>query len=190
MRKRPRAAGFHWDVAEMVRQPDGGRSCRWCKSAVAPPKRNWCADPRCLQEWLFRTRPAVMRAVIFARDDGRCRACGNGLRDLDMERLVISLYRADLIQAERDPTLRALYSAAVIDLDGGLMCRGEWLARIGAASAWRAKYRLPPRRSAWEVDHITPVSRGGDYFDKANLWTLCVPCHRAKTAAENRKPAG
>ena len=36
-----------------------------------------------------------------------------------------------------------------------------------------------------QVDHITPLERGGASFDPANLQTLCQPCHLDKTAGEN-----
>ena len=39
-----------------------------------------------------------------------------------------------------------------------------------------------------EVDHVEPVHRGGDIWDRANLQVLCaVPCHRHKTRAERRQ---
>lgn len=38
-------------------------------------------------------------------------------------------------------------------------------------------------RARVEVDHVVPLSRGGENRLR-NLQTLCVPCHRAKTAAE------
>lgn len=34
------------------------------------------------------------------------------------------------------------------------------------------------------VDHIVPVKAGGERYDRANLQSLCVPCHNAKTSAE------
>lgn len=34
------------------------------------------------------------------------------------------------------------------------------------------------------VDHIVPVKQGGERFEGANLQSLCVPCHNAKTASE------
>ena len=32
-----------------------------------------------------------------------------------------------------------------------------------------------------EVDHITPISLGGDMWDRFNLRTLCNKCHKSKT---------
>ena len=43
-------------------------------------------------------------------------------------------------------------------------------------------------RFAHEVDHTTPVSRGGDRYNLSNLQTLCGGrggCHAKKTAREN-----
>ena len=42
--------------------------------------------------------------------------------------------------------------------------------------------------AAAHVDHITPASEDLDMFwDPDNLQSLCVPCHEAKTARENRR---
>lgn len=35
-----------------------------------------------------------------------------------------------------------------------------------------------------EVDHVTPVSEGGDPWAEGNLMGVCEPCHKAKSAAE------
>lgn len=44
------------------------------------------------------------------------------------------------------------------------------------------------RRSLWELDHIVPLIDAGSH-DLSNLQTLCVPCHRKKTARESRQRA-
>lgn len=40
---------------------------------------------------------------------------------------------------------------------------------------------------ATEVDHITPLARGGTHA-RENLQSLCKPCHSRKTATEDRRP--
>jgi 5-methylcytosine-specific restriction endonuclease McrA len=42
-----------------------------------------------------------------------------------------------------------------------------------------------PRRSLWELDHVVPLIEGGGH-EAVNLQTLCVPCHRQKSASEAR----
>ena len=38
-----------------------------------------------------------------------------------------------------------------------------------------------------EVDHVKPLSKGGDPWDLGNLQTLCRGCHIAKTRSEQPK---
>lgn len=38
------------------------------------------------------------------------------------------------------------------------------------------------RRSFWDADHIVPVVEGGGECDLSNIRTLCLWCHRDKTA--------
>jgi 5-methylcytosine-specific restriction endonuclease McrA len=45
-----------------------------------------------------------------------------------------------------------------------------------------------PRRSLWELDHVVPLIDGGGH-EPSNLQTLCVPCHRKKSADETRARA-
>lgn len=37
------------------------------------------------------------------------------------------------------------------------------------------------------VDHVVPLKDGGARFDAANLQSLCVSCHNAKTARETAR---
>jgi len=57
----------------------------------------------------------------------------------------------------------------------------------GRAKRMRA-LGFQPRRSLWELDHVVPLIEGGSH-DADNLQTLCVPCHRKKSAAETRERA-
>ena len=46
-------------------------------------------------------------------------------------------------------------------------------------------------RGSLEVDHITPVRKGGAEYDLGNLQSLCKRCHSVKTQSEvfkNGKP--
>jgi 5-methylcytosine-specific restriction endonuclease McrA len=46
------------------------------------------------------------------------------------------------------------------------------------------------QRPSEEVDHITPLSQGGDPWALDNLQGICSPCHWAKTARENAAGGG
>ena len=43
---------------------------------------------------------------------------------------------------------------------------------------------------ATEVDHIKPLSQGGERLDPANLQALCKPCHSRKTGREKHHHEG
>ena len=40
-----------------------------------------------------------------------------------------------------------------------------------------------------EVDHIVPLTEGGEPFDEDNLRALCRPCHQSVTRHGGRPPA-
>ncbi len=52
------------------------------------------------------------------------------------------------------------------------------IARLRAAADWK----LGARKSLWDADHILPVAEGGGECDLANMQTLCLKCHAARTA--------
>jgi 5-methylcytosine-specific restriction endonuclease McrA len=53
----------------------------------------------------------------------------------------------------------------------------------GAARARAiAEWNMRGRKSLWDADHIVPVAEGGGECDLSNLRTLCLKCHRARTA--------
>lgn len=61
----------------------------------------------------------------------------------------------------------------------------ERIARAARAGYKPSDYALA-QDPAWEADHVVPLIDGGA-FDLENVQTLCaVPCHRDKTAEENR----
>ena len=42
-------------------------------------------------------------------------------------------------------------------------------------------------RPAYHVDHVIPISKGGDWFSRDNLQSLCDSCHSLKTAKDEGK---
>lgn len=51
-------------------------------------------------------------------------------------------------------------------------------ARVKAQALWA----LEGRKSLWDADHIVAVSEGGGECDLSNMQTLCLQCHRVRTA--------
>lgn len=129
------------------------------------------------------------------RTDGKC-ACGcdallSGRRTRwatnECQRNAVEQFR--LLKGDGQ-TIRRL----VWERDKGV-CRGCGLECLGGRpftpehlalqkDARRGKRSL----DTWEADHIIPVERGGAACGLDNIQTLCVRCHRQKTAAERAKP--
>ena len=57
--------------------------------------------------------------------------------------------------------------------------------RVLDAANWRCASCGRPGKL--EIDHIVPMERGGDAWDRSNLQVLCSSCHVAKTREENQK---
>lgn len=62
----------------------------------------------------------------------------------------------------------------------GVERRARWLSANPLCEHCKAAGRVT---AAEEVDHVIPLSQGGA-DDESNLASLCVPCHRAKTASD------
>lgn len=149
-------------------------TCRWCGESILKPdgtvntRARW-HNPRGRTEGncYYRFRREVWdfhyqtRAYHRNRDRGVCGACG-----LDTVDFLKQVQR----QAEDDPceyvTMRFL------------------LKELGFDVHWRRS-----RPTMWHVDHVVPLKDGGRHVPE-NTWTLCVPCHKAKTAEESRRRAG
>jgi 5-methylcytosine-specific restriction endonuclease McrA len=78
----------------------------------------------------------------------------------------------------------------------GLDCVAEYrrIRRLRGAARARAiaEWRSGSRKSLWDADHIVPVIQGGGECDLSNMQTLCLKCHRARTAelVASRKQRG
>ena len=147
------------------RGPNGRRACRWCGVEVPVDRRAWCSDG-CVTAYGLTFWPVLRRAVL-ERDRGVCRVCGT-----DVPALVRRL---------REIGARLLmerFKSAHFYFSHWHIVREDAMAELGETRAW-------PRnidRDWWEADHIVPVCENGtDTLD--NLRTLCVPCHKAETAA-------
>ena len=68
----------------------------------------------------------------------------------------------------------------------GIDCVSEFqrIKRLRGAARARARteWQAGSRKSLWDADHIVPVAEGGGECDLSNMRTLCLKCHRQKTA--------
>lgn len=131
--------------------------CRWCQKPVPPPRRTWCSDA-CVEEYLVRSSAAHARRRVLERDRGICAACG-----LDCAALEKALRAARPCAWLVGPPPREII---------------EVMGPLGFRVA-----EMQPCQHLWEADHVVPVVEGGGGCGLDNLRTLCLPCHKAETAA-------
>lgn len=139
------------------RNAEGKPLCRWCGVIVTPPRRTFCSD-KCVAEFKEQTDFTHARHQVFARDRGKCAACG--ANTLKIRRILSGLHH-------------------------GFHQDGK--QHIADHKAWRfyAEHLRVGRNRAfsgdlWDADHIVEVVRGGTNRLE-NLQTLCVSCHKDKT---------
>jgi 5-methylcytosine-specific restriction protein A len=75
------------------------------------------------------------------------------------------------------------------DLEKGLVLLRQVLARLGKSRVHgevRKAMKVQARHSLWDADHIRAVAQGGGECGLGNMQTLCIWCHRDKTAAMRR----
>ncbi|USN15529.1 HNH nuclease [Brevundimonas phage vB_BpoS-Kikimora] len=87
--------------SKITRQPPG--HCRWCGVKIFKVdgvtlnlRRSWCGQT-CVNQYLLRSDPKVMRQHVFLRDEGKCAKCGkvwNRLSDKWQADHVVPLFLA------------------------------------------------------------------------------------------------
>jgi 5-methylcytosine-specific restriction endonuclease McrA len=158
--------------AKKIPDPNGkGYLCSCgCGRKPKPPRRTWYSDA-CIHEWRIRNDPAYVRLQLLERDKGRCAACGRNAETLKarVERLARTARGWPKLEGDRewgyDRPMRR----------GKLEMLARWCRTHGFPQPFA-------NRSWWDADHITEVIWGGGQCSLENYQTLCVPCHKRKTA--------
>jgi len=110
---------------------------------------------------MLRVDAGYRRRRVFDRDKGVCAACGRDT--IKLQKRVSRIFR----KFKHKGSMHIIY-------------RIKRLTGLDAAySVWD---------HPWEADHIVEQSAGGD-SNMENLQTLCLVCHRRKTAAMHRRNA-
>lgn len=140
-----------------LEQPKDG-SCKWCNIQKVPGRRHyctdWCADSAYM--FCYPQSPHAKAWVFISLQDCTCTACGE-IFDEEISKLIESKYKRF----------------------------GEWQNKKGLAPAPVSYHTLMANTGElWHVDHVIPVSRGGDGLGFENIQVICKRCHVKKTARE------
>jgi 5-methylcytosine-specific restriction enzyme A len=86
-------------------------------------------------------------------------------------------------QCERDRSRRRREATK------GIFKKKRWLMTREAVLARDPICKVCDERLSTEVDHIKPLSQGGDPWNLEGLQGICSSCHHAKTARDNAQAA-
>lgn len=94
---------------------------------------------------------------------------------------------------KRDKGRCALCGMRSRDLEKGLTLLRGLLLRLGRSKVHlqlRKALKIESRHTLWDADHIRAVAEGGGECGLDNMQTLCLWCHRDKTAVRApRRPS-
>lgn len=168
-----------------------GTECRVCGRNVTDGRSKNCS------EYCRNIVEAVMQLLnwdsvrrrILKRDDQVCQECGFDFKWYEKGRRHIrQRIKEEIGEPPKSPSILAIGNGDVSD-EELRQHREQWSEWAQKRDELQEQYNYiagtPDRHPDHpEVDHITPVSRGGHPFDPRNLITLCNECHKKKTAKD------
>jgi 5-methylcytosine-specific restriction endonuclease McrA len=150
--------------------------CRVCNEDVVDGRWNYCSE-RCREIANAVQKMFIwdeVREQALDRDDRTCLECGLSY-ELAKRAYWQIRERVDELRAPLHPR-QSDHAAADMD---------RWRR---AGRELTARYDPPAFTDGmFQVDHITPLDKGGHPFDESNLQTLCKRCHQEKTAEQNSR---
>jgi 5-methylcytosine-specific restriction enzyme A len=161
--------------------------CRYCGDDIpSSSRRTAFCSAECVHEWKCRTDTEYIRLCIERRDRGRCAHC-----KLDTLALKIVFDRwIYSVAASTKPQPKPTKSAET-PAEGYNRVANHKSYEL-AIAGWLAVHGIPRHRAWarwWDADHILPVAAGGGVCGLDNYQTLCIPCHKAKTARQSTRAA-
>lgn len=144
------------------KRPEG--HCKFCTGKIPGRRTTWC-DEECKKQYFIACNDEkVLPVAIFERDRGVCKLCGT---NVDKFHKLVYTTTMDKVMDNLEK----------INYIFGTKLRKDSPVRDIVHSLFHHK-----DRRVWEIDHIIPVAKGGGICGLDNFQTLCLGCHRRKTA--------
>lgn len=149
-----------------LKLPEGlKKKCVWCLGDLVGKQRRWCSDAACVNSALAWANPQKEYGlgVLLIRQGFKCKDCA-----YDYGSIIEEMYRQPKIPygiKESQNNWRATFSYWVI------------------VKLKQHMHAYAPERKP-EVDHVTPIYKGGLALEIDNLQCLCYICHKTKTKVD------
>lgn len=177
------------DPEKLPKGPSGRALCRWCATEVPKRRKTFCSAI-CVHEHRVRSSASYVRECLDERDHGVCALCGlNTVAEIRILWALRPTGDSLLGSVPRHMGERAVLRAVCGNTKPGRDRRpwGIW------AEQFRIRLGVFPwerrRQRFWDADHIQPVDEGGGTCGLDNYQTLCLLCHKKKTAEQKQRSA-
>ena len=142
--------------------------CRLCEEPLTGKRKSWCSE-ECSTSYYIVTSSSVLRYHVYNRDHGVCATCNMPCVDLE-----IQIYGYDTML--KLPTPQSAVK------------RSHHMVMAMRAEMQKRGFSVASNRSFWDADHYEALEEGGSWRLE-NVQTLCVPCHKKKTAEHTGRRA-
>jgi len=140
-----------------------------------------------------------LRIEVIKRD-GKCLKCGDRAEPHEVYERRLEKWRREIAARFKDQ-LKAWQYETMARLEKHYMDEIKQLENLDNFESYQILHALDRiadnngieipkqiREPNFEVDHITPICKGGAMWDKKNLQTLCKDCHLEKTKKDLSNP--
>lgn len=140
-----------------------------CGRHPVKPRKTWFSES-CVESWKMVNDPATIRRMVWRRDRGKCAICGCN------SPLAFKQWLKD--RSETVQFINSLFrlSGVKTHTKSNFPRYKKLLKKWSPVGDWTYG-----RSTAWDADHIVPVSEGGGLCGIDNYRTLCHPCHKTVT---------
>lgn len=160
-------------IKDLPKDPNGRHLCRQCEKEVPKGRRSFCSA-KCVDDYQVRIGDAGhIRFKLHQRDKGICSRCG-----INTEAIVGGLDEIAGLVRHYIGDKRILKPEDQVAVHKALESLRDAL-----------RIRFSGRTTLWDADHIKPVQEGGGGCSIDNFQTLCIWCHKLKTAEQAARQA-
>lgn len=141
---------------------EGAKLCVWCLGSLKGAQRKWCSQ-ECINSgtaWGYPQKEQALQFLLI-RQNFQCNGCQYDYKSTINDKIIGRYY--------------------------GTKTKTDYMKEMNEYIMIRLKQCVPSDRKP-EVDHIIPISKGGDSLGLANHQVYCVQCHKAKTKIDNSGP--
>lgn len=145
--------------------------CIWCNVNRLPKKRRkYCSEVCCnsAHSYCYNNTNHIKGHWLVYKQECACAGCGESFEEMVRQKIENRLNR-------------------VTEWNEELKKFNPYGTRQHPVNNFSTYYAVADSGHIIQVDHITPIHRGGDGIGFSNIQILCINCHKAKTTNERTR---